>query len=626
MPVPQVDGEESTPALDEIRTADTSSGPSPTPIDLPSDKPLEPPGRPAASRKRKRAQPSAPPQSATPPAPGESSQQNVDLLSGRQDLFSRPIITISRAPVFIPLTVDESSSFHTTELLPNNRIGFFYTPAGIKPDASARIVPCRTIESTPTSYRVSWEDRSPFIKVSRDGLSLLGDRGYRSSRCNAPVREGKWYIEIKVTRGGGDSAQSQEMPTKRGEDSYVRLGWARREASLNGPVGVDAYSYGFRDKTGEKVTISRPTSYGKSYGTGDVIGMYISLPPKREADPKDASDPARLHRQRIAIEFKGQEYFESLEYPVVKEMSKLLNYAPPSANATPLPSSTTKKSATVKNVPERPRAKPAPEEKTPETRALPTLPGSRIAFFVNGECQGPAYQDIYDYLQLRKEPIQKAKEKKKRDGAREHRENPFDDGYLGYYPFISLFNHASVRINPGPDFEFAPPPDIDAVLDGTAASGDNAKTWRPICERYPEFMEEQWALDALEEEEAKVEADKRAKEQQKSAPKKAAKPRRKPVAQEVKKRPNKKATVAGAGAISARQSFVEDQRFAVPNSVQPSPLRVVYTAESEGENLAQTAASSPAPAEWSMTVDSVDAPLAPHPHDIPQMDAALLGL
>jgi COMPASS component BRE2 len=132
--------------------------------------------------------------------------------------------------------------------------------------------------------------------------------------------------------------------------------------------------------------------------------------------------------------------------------------------------------------------------------------------------------------------------------VKEHRENPFDDGTLGYYPFISLFNEAAVCLNPGPDFDFPPPLDIDVVLDGkpTTSSSDasarpaaplmistetdtkpiidspeikpplpdllsttpdvkSCPTWRPACERYPEFMQEEWAFDATEDDLAKVE-------------------------------------------------------------------------------------------------------------------------
>jgi hypothetical protein len=62
-----------------------------------------------------------------------------------------------------------------------------------------------------------------------------------------------------------------------------------------------------------------------------------------------------------------------------------------------------------------------------------------------------------------------------------------------------------VRANVGPAFDFDPGDDIDRILGLTpevkvegepSASG---RKWRPLCERYKEFMEEQWELDALEE-------------------------------------------------------------------------------------------------------------------------------
>jgi len=49
----------------------------------------------------------------------------------------------------------------------------------------------------------------------------------------------------------------------------------------------------------------------------------------------------------------------------------------------------------------------------------------------------------------------------------------------------------------------------------------------PICERYPEFMEEQWDLDEREEEEAKVEAALNSECEKVEAAKKAQKDRRK---------------------------------------------------------------------------------------------------
>lgn len=369
-------------------------------------------------------------------------------------------------------------------------------------------------------------------------------------------------------RGGGEHVKDDT----RSEGSHVRLGWGRREAPLNGPVGVDGYSYGYRDKTGEKVTLSRPRPYGRSFSSGDVIGMYIALPPRRQPNKKDPHDPAHIKRERIAIDLKGQEVFEMLEYPQTKEMTALMDYSGKSLTSVSLPSTTTKKSGAGK-LPER--GKPSTTRNpNADLRPIPTLPDSRISFFVNGECQGIAFQDIYDDLPLRVEdPSRKAKEKKRsREGVKEHRQNPFDDGSLGYYPFISLFNDACVQINPGPDFEHPPPADIDALLlGGTPTAEGQERTWRPICERYPEFMAEQWELDVQEEEEAKIDADRAAAQEKAEEDKRAQRNKRQQQA-EARKRAKK-------AAAEQSMAMMEDERFGPGSSLaalplgQPSPLR-----------------------------------------------------
>ncbi|KAF8232308.1 COMPASS complex protein [Tricholoma matsutake] len=514
-------------------------------------------GLPSHPRKRKRA-----PVTASSPAPsdlGSASGNPPELISSRADLSTRPQLSISRGPLFVP--VAEGSEYCKTEMCGVNRVGFRYVPAGINPMGYTQ--PCRTIESNPTAFRVSWEDRSPFVKVTQDGLGLCGGTGFRSARCNAPMTEGRWYMEVKILRGGGEHASED---AKR-EGSHVRLGWGRREAPLNGPVGLDGYSYGYRDKTGEKVTLSRPRPFGRSYGTGDVVGMYISLPLCRQANKNDPHDPAHIKRERIPIDLKGQEVFEMLEYPQSKEMTSLMDYSGKSTNSASVPS-TAKKTVSGK-IPDRGGPPNATKVNSTPLRPLPTLPGSRIAFFVNGQCQGIAFQDIYDYLQLRQtETSRKAKEKKRtREGVKEHRENPFNDGSLGYYPFISLFNDACVRLNPGPDFAFPPPADIDALLDNTESKG---QTWRPACERYAEFMAEQWALDAQEEEEARVEAFKAATAAKVDAEKKAARLKKR---QETAARKRAKVNPL----LEQGAPGVDDDRFgpgsSTPGLGQPSPLR-----------------------------------------------------
>ncbi|KAG6896943.1 hypothetical protein C0992_005149 [Termitomyces sp. T32_za158] len=519
-------------------------------------------------RKRKRPAPPTP-SSPAPSDPGSTNGANpTDVLSSRVDLTSRPQLSIARGPIFVP--VSEGSEYFKTDFIGVNRVGFRYVPAGINPPGHT--LPCRTIESNPAAYRVSWEDRSPFITVTKDGLGLHGTTGFRSARCNVPMAEGKWYMEVKVLRGGGE----HHTENNRREGSHVRLGWGRREAPLNGPVGLDGYSYGYRDKTGDKVTLSRPRPYGRSFGTGDVIGMYISLPPRRIASKKDPHDPAHLKRERIPIDLKGQEMFEILEYPQSKEMTALMDYSGKSTSSASVPSAPKKSSAG--KIPERSGPSTTNKPAAVPLRPLPVLQGSRIAFFVNGECQGVAYQDLYDYLQLRQTETQRKKEKRRtREGVKEHRENPFDDGWLGYYPFISVFNDAIVRINPGPEFEFPPPRDIDALLDGEEGSTSAERTWRPACERYAEFMAEQWALDEVEEAEAKEDAIRAAANDKAEAAKKAEREKKKQAA-EARKRAKLAAAAEAQQGLRGTPASADDERStpglsALAGLGQPSPLR-----------------------------------------------------
>ncbi|KAH9926120.1 uncharacterized protein B0H18DRAFT_1119023 [Fomitopsis serialis] len=562
------------------------------------------------------------------PAPGPSRKRKHTAISQTLHLhLHHPTRALRRqhrgqTTSFCRHATSTCSPYHNTDPLCNNRLNFRYTHAGLAPLGSA--LPFRTIESAPTSFRVSWEDRSTFVKVTQDGLGL-----------KAPVREGKWYMEVKVEMGGGE----RPPDSQKREGSHIRLGWARREAPLNGPAGLDGYSYAFRDKTGEKVHLSRPRPYGKAFKSGDVIGMYISLPAsRRQPNRKDPYDPARIKRERIAIDFKGQEYFESLEYTQSKEMIALMDAKNKAkANSTSsMPSSATKKSATVKNLPSSGRGSKAVVQEPAPMRPLPTLGSdSYVAFFVNGECQGVAFQDLYDYLPLR-DPKAKAHEKKKatKDGYREHKQNPFDDGTLGYYPFISLFNEARVRINPGPDFDYPPPPDIDAVLasvdpmDTDVKPSHTPQTWRPMCERYLEFIAEQKAIDDLEEQEAQTgqptqqkpeKPAKPEKPEKSEQPEKPAKPeratqepdkahldkleahrakrraqaarRRERKAKEAQKEAEDRRRKLGEGpSSSTRTSVPVDDAFAAASHASPGTPSTPYF-----QHLPSTAAASPAP-------------------------------
>lgn len=102
----------------------------------------------------------------------------------------------------------------------------------------------------------------------------------------------------------------------------------------------------------------------------------------------------------------------------------------------------------------------------------------------------PAFTDLYDWLPLRRHPTATAPKKKpgRLPKAWNDRENHHDDGTLGYFPFVSVYGGAVVRLNPGP--YFLHPPE------------DATSTWRPLSERFSEYYSEVRSLDERDEAEA----------------------------------------------------------------------------------------------------------------------------
>lgn len=245
---------------------------------------------------------------------------------------------------------------------------------------------------------------------------------------------------------------------------------------MNAPVGYDGYSYGFRDKTGEKVFCSRPQPYGTAFETGDVIGLSITLPPRQHI--KSAT------RKRIPIAFKDTLWFEEKDYRQSKEMEALADRY----------------------------------RKEDDSLYQPrTLPDSSITIYKNGVCLGVMYEDLTDYEDFGSLPemiLTSLQQKKKRkyhskkddnmvatttprmrmmddedfDGNAKHQqwndEPPVaDDGSLGYYPAVSVFKGGVVSCNFGPDFQFPPPPGA----------------WKPMSARHADYMAEECVWDLVDE-------------------------------------------------------------------------------------------------------------------------------
>lgn len=298
---------------------------------------------------------------------------------------------------------------------------------------------------------MNFEDASSLILFDLAGLRITTEKGYRMARANVGVREGRWYWECKILSGIQPANLDPSIAAGRDDGGHVRFGWARREASLDTPVGYDAYSYGFRDVSGQKVHMSRPKDFmppGESFCEGDVIGLEINLPSlnlhrkvvegiyNKAVDVSDDHDTSPLGessniiRDRVPIRYKSHIYFEQFEYHSTKDLEELMNPIPVVSSATP---------ATLQVQP------PNPNHPVP---ALRTLPFSSIRIYKNGQLAGTPFTDLLAFLPPASKPLNQV-------GAREG----LDDGMLGYFPALSVFRGGCVEANFGPQFWF-PPPDL----------------------------------------------------------------------------------------------------------------------------------------------------------------------
>lgn len=444
--------------------------------------------------------------------------------------------------------------------------GFRYMPCGPSPNMSPqpalfpfyRTIASQTMPFVPNSacvittglgpspdipngsVHLDWSDRSTYLKVSSSALTCTTDKGFRSARANVAVRQGRWYFEVLVLKGGGEgaaggrrrvtrdgnvvhedndelfgklaaSASGSRRPGGSGgwaDGAHVRVGWARREASLNGPVGLDGYSYGIRDGTGEKVTLSRPRPYGVPFGTGDVVGCLIDIPPASDSHNHESV----ISRKRIPIRYKGQLYFESVDYTPVKEMDALVardgkkdevaaaiaDGRPPADIGKPKvvevvapPVEKGRKGVKRTNKKGDAGGAPATDGGSDSSRPLPTLPGSSISFFLNGRpmTDEPAFRDLFDFTPLAILEAAKsgAGARKASNSAIKDRENPHDDGSLGYYPMISCYGGGKAQLNPGP--QWYKPPTAEHFPEGT----------RPLSDRWHEWAQEEAYHDEIDE-------------------------------------------------------------------------------------------------------------------------------
>ncbi|KAF2103475.1 hypothetical protein NA57DRAFT_32125 [Rhizodiscina lignyota] len=386
----------------------------------------------------------------------------------------------------------------------------------------------RQSDAKPFGPRMSFEDGDRWMHYDDSGTMVSIEKGWRMGRGNVVAREGRLYYEVKIINGvpaEGDAvppgSQGQPQP-------HIRMGWARREAPLDAPVGFDGYSYGITDIRFDTMHKSRPgkiappKAKGKALKskasqpktgqspvdhvrTGDVIGMEITLPSlslhRKVVDgnynpavdfgdgfdpvpivPGVAPDPAQdIIRDRIPVPYKGNVYFEQQDYIATKDMELYADRSPQASTALAALSMAASKgsgSGTTAHAPNPNHPQPA----------LRTLPNSSIKIYKNGQLVGTAFESLMSFLPPASAPNAAA-------GARPG----FDDGMVGYFPAVSAFSNGIAQVNFGPHW-WCPPEELkDVEMSGTPKDGPEGRKLRGVGERYKEQIAEDVLWDLVDE-------------------------------------------------------------------------------------------------------------------------------
>lgn len=171
-----------------------------------------------------------------------------------------------------------------------------------------------------------------------------------------------------------------------------------------------------------------------------------------------------ISRDQIPIKYKNALYYEQYEYTGTKTMEHLLN-----------PVTIFGEKAVLENV----------EQESKNAENLPRIPGSRIRIFKNGVEQGCLVENLYSFLPTDVESAEHGMAYNTQQQQNPSYRNT-DDGSLGYYPMLSVFQGGIVGINAGPEFAY---PVAEADV-------------RPLCKRYDEHVVEEWYWDLVDEIEA----------------------------------------------------------------------------------------------------------------------------
>lgn len=452
----------------------------------------------------------------------------------------RPVELSSHEP-FPLLTPDRHVELKKPSDRAENKKGYRYTQAVADPHFRHKQF-YRQSDSDPYGPRMSWEDTDRTLHFDKTGKFVTNEKGYRLARANVCAREGSLYYEVRIVRGvPADGVPSDAA----GPQPHVRMGWARRESALDIHPGYDGYSYGITDLRFETMHRSRPGKFftptpkkGKSKSAkmenvpinlndnireGDVVGLEINLPslslhqkvvtgiynpavdigdgfPDNPAQPPKldiTAEPYDIIRDRIPVPYKGNVYFETMDYVPTKPMEA---YADRTVNLSTLHAPGPGANTTLKQAPN-------PNHQEPSLR---TLPHSSIRVYKNGQLVGTAFENLLAFLPPASLPNKAA-------GAREG----FDDGMLGYFPAIACFWGGIAEVNFGEQGFWMPPPHLkptapkstpsqlseDTVMQDAGASetatADQryfaSRTLRPIGECFKEQIAEDIVWDIVDE-------------------------------------------------------------------------------------------------------------------------------
>ncbi|KAH6716181.1 hypothetical protein DL95DRAFT_393468 [Leptodontidium sp. 2 PMI_412] len=401
---------------------------------------------------------------------------------------------VPRGPVFIPAdtrTAPDGSEIQFNETTDHvyNKKGFHYTHCIADPTFPSSLY-YRQSEAEPFTPRLNFEDTSTHMFLDESGKHVTTDKGFRMAKANVGVREGRWYYECRITSGIPKRKSSAPVES----NGHVRMGWARREATLDAPVGYDAYSYGLRDASGQKVFMSRPKDFfpnNEDIREGDVIGLEINLPSESlhrkvveghynpavdlEDEGNIGIERPDIIRDRVPIRFKTHLYFEQIEYQATKELEELMNPSPIIQSTGGVGGST---------------QQPGPTHPVP---ALRTLPHSNIKIYKNGRYIGTPFTNLLSFLPPASKPLTQV-------GAREG----LDNGMLGYYPAVSVFRGGAAEVNFGPDFWFPPeeegePDDEVDMIGSDQPVAKKVQKLRATGDRFDEQIVEDIVYDLVDE-------------------------------------------------------------------------------------------------------------------------------